>query len=41
METNHFFVKNNATSRKKLRDIRQRTISNSGSLVKIETIPAG
>ena len=39
METNSFPVKNDATSGMKLRDLRQRTTSNSRGSCKMETIP--
>ena len=41
METDSFSVKNNASSRTKLRDLRQRTTSNSRSTHKVETISVG
>jgi len=41
METHHFPIKNNVTSRAKLRDLRQGTISNSRSSHKMETISIG
>ena len=39
METNHIFIKNNASSRKKLWDLQQRTISDSKNFSQIKTIP--
>jgi len=39
MEANQIFIKNNASSRKKLQDLQQKTTSNSRNLNKIETIP--
>jgi len=39
MEANQNFIQNNASSRKKLQDLDQRTTSNSRNLNKIEIIP--
>ena len=39
METNHIFIKDNVSSRKKLWDLQQRTISNSGSFSQMKAIP--
>jgi len=39
METNHIFIKDNASSRKKLWDLQQRTISDSESFSQIKAIP--
>ena len=41
METHCILIEDNATSRKELRDLRQRTVSNRGSLSKMETISTG
>ena len=41
METNSVFIKDNATSRKKLQDLWQKTTSNYRGLNKMETIPTG
>ena len=41
IETHSFLIKNNATSRTKLRDLQQETTSNSRSSHKMETIPIG
>ena len=39
METNHIFIKDNTSSRKKLWDLQQRTISDSRSLSQMKAIP--
>ena len=39
METNHIFIKDNISSRKKLWDLQQRTISDSRSLSQMKAIP--
>jgi len=41
METHHFPIKNNATSRMKLQDLQQGTTNNSRSSRKIETVSIG
>ena len=40
VETHSIFIKNDATSRTKLRNLRQETTSNSGSFGQMETISA-
>ena len=39
METNYIFIKDNVSSRKKLWDLQQRTISDSGSFSQMKAIP--
>ena len=41
METDSIFIKNNATSRKKLQDLRQEATGNSRGSIQMETIPVG
>ena len=39
METNSIFIKDNATSRKELQNLRQRATSNSKGSSQVETVP--